>query len=46
MSQVLGFGASLLILVLYFLGTLGLTVSVVLILNKFFPQQQDSLTSS
>lgn len=46
MSEVLGFGASLLILMLYFLGALGSTVSVVLILNKIFPAQQDSVISS
>ena len=46
MSEVLGFGASLLILVLYFLGTFGLAVSVVLVLDKFVAKQKDNPKTS
>ena len=41
MSQLLGFGASLLILFLYFLATFGLAVSVVLILSRLLAKPED-----
>ena len=37
MSQLIGFGASLLILLLYFLATLGVVVFVALLLNMLLP---------
>lgn len=40
MSQLVGFGASLLILLLYFLATLGVVVFLTLMLNKFLPGKE------
>ncbi len=45
MSHLLGFGATLLILALYFLGTFGLVVSIILILNKFIFKQEGNPTA-
>ena len=45
MSQILGFGASLLIYFLYVLATLGVAVTIMLALDRLFGKKADKATA-